>query len=158
MSVRMSYDLDVENRQVVATVLNDKDVVETREYPTTGLGEEIASKVFLYGWSKLLQDRANSHEVGIPRLNGMSDVSEQLMGGKWEKERKYSPRMVSLFEQAVAKVQGIDVVTAQKSLARYSEEEREQIKANARIQEAMEEIRSTGEETSQEAPDLGALL
>ena len=157
MNVRMSYELDVEGAQVVATVLNDKEVVETRAYPTDGLGAEISAKVFLYGWSKLLQDRANSHEVGIPRLNGMSEVSTQLMFGKWEKERKYSPRMVSLFEQAVAKVQGIDVVTAQKSLAKYSEEEREQIKANARVQEAMEELRAdTGEDVP--APALDALL
>lgn len=158
MAYRMSYDLDTDSMEVVATVKDGDSIVETERYSPVGLNEEIRAKSDLYGYSKLLQDRANSCAVGPERIKGMREVDSQLKGGQWEKERSFSPRTVSLLEEAVARVQGIEIAVAQKSLAQYEKDVREQIAENAAVKEAMATIAREREARGDEGVDLSSLI
>jgi len=152
LKYNMSYDFDVENMVVTATLKSKDeeteavDVVDTKAYGFNSVHENLRNQTALYGLSKLIQDRSSDVKAGPDKLQAMQEVLEQLTEGKWEKARVVGAPTVSAEVEALAEVKGISIPDAQKALRKYDKAQREQILGNPAIVERAKAIRARREE------------
>ena len=143
----LKVELSPESMEVKVTVrekASDGEFTEldSRAFPSDLIHSSLKDMVLLYGYSKLLQDRASSTPAGPEKLDAMNEIAESLIEGNWERERKSGGPTVSIEVQALASLKGVDVRTIQQTLGRLSKEQREEILSNPRVTEAADAIRA----------------
>lgn len=153
-------ELDTENMAVNITIRekNDKgDFVEvdSNSFATSTIHADLADQVLLYGYSKLLQDRSSDTDVGPDKLAAMQEVADQLAAGNWERERRSGAPTVSAEVEALAAIKSCSVADIQKSLRKYTKEQKEKIFANEAVKAKADEIRAS-RSTDDETIDLEA--
>lgn len=153
---RLSFDRKHEEGIVVVNVMKEEDVVESASFDLTKLPPDIKARLFVYGGSQFLSDRASETETGPGKLKEMQGVYEMLASGQFEKARERGAPTVSVEIEAVARHKGSSVAEAQVSLRRYTEEQKKQIYAHPAIAKLIEEIRKE-REASTEPLDLSDL-
>ena len=139
---KTSVKLNVEQMSVdVQIIERATDVVAAEEsFNAAEIHDSLKQQVSLYGYSKLLQDRASSIDLGPEKLEAMKEVAAQLATGQWAKERKIGAIVVSPAVEALAALKKITVPAAQAALKAYPKEVREQILGNEAIVAKAKEI------------------
>lgn len=139
---KTSVDLNVEAMSVdVQIIIRETGEVAAEEsFNAVDIHDTLKQQVSLYGYSKLLQDRASSVELGPEKLEAMKEVAAQLSTGQWAKERKIGAVVVSPAVEALAAIKKITVPAAQAALKAYPKEVREQILGNEAIVVKAKEI------------------
>ena len=132
-----SVELDADNMSVIVKIMDraTKEAVGERTYPAADIHDSCKQKVALYGYSKLLQDRASDTPVGPDKLPAMDAIAAQLAAGQWAKERKIGAIVVSAAVEALARIKKLTVPGAQAALKSYPKEVRAQILGNEQIVE-----------------------
>ena len=140
---KTAVKLNVEDMSVDISILLRKDdsVVSTEVFSANDIHTSLRQQVSLYGYSKLLQDRASDVSIGPEKLEAMKAVAVQLAGGQWAKERKVGAIVTSPEVEALAVLKEISVPAAQAALKAYPKEVREQILGNEAIKAKAQEIR-----------------
>ncbi len=146
--VRTSVELNTEDMTVVVEIIEKatKKVVASEIFAASDIHESCRQKVSLYGYSKLLQDRASDVQIGPEKLEAMKGVAAQLAAGQWAKERKIGAVVTSPEVEALAALKQISVPAAQAALKSYPKEIRAQILANEAIVAKAAEIRAAREQ------------
>ena len=129
----MSVDVEIQLR-------TDDSVVAKERFMAADIHNSLKQQVSLYGYSKLLQDRASDVQIGPEKLDAMKAVAAQLASGQWAKERKIGAIVVSPAVEALAAIKQISVPAAQAALKAYPKEVREQILGNEAIVARAKEI------------------
>ena len=129
----MSVDVEIQLR-------TDDSVVASERFMAADIHNSLKQQVSLYGYSKLLQDRASDVQIGPEKLDAMKAVAAQLASGQWAKERKIGAIVVSPAVEALAAIKQISVPAAQAALKAYPKEVREQILGNEAIVARAKEI------------------
>lgn len=155
---RTNVELDADAMAVVIKIVEKAsgDVAATETFPAAAIHESCKPKVSLYGYSKLLQDRASDVEIGPAKLEAMKAIAEQLGAGQWAKERKIGAVVTSPEVEALASLQQISIPAAQAALKAYPKEVRQQILAHDDVVAKAAEIRAAREE--QDTPSLDAFV
>lgn len=132
---KTSVTLDTDTMSVIVKILlrTDDSVVAEETFSAAEIHDSIKQQVSLYGYSKLLQDRASDVPIGPEKLDAMKAVAAQLASGQWAKERKVGAIIVSPAVEALAALKQISVPAAQAALKAYPKEVREQILGNEAI-------------------------
>jgi len=149
----LKVELNEETESVDVTVREKDDkgefqVVETESFPLSDVTDPIiAMKERLYGRSKLLQDRSSDTPTGPGKLAAMREVNAQLAEGKWEKERQAGAPTVSAEVEALAQLKDCTVADIQKSLRKYTKEQKEKVLSNPKVTELAAKIRKSREAT-----------
>jgi len=144
----LKVDLNGDTNAVEVTVRekNDKgefEAIDTGSFPISDVSDDIMAQVTLYGLSKLLQDRSSDTKAGPDKLAAMSEVAAQLAAGQWERERKAGAPTVSAEVEALAAIKGCSVADIQKSLRKFTKEQKEKILANPAVVAKADEIRTS---------------
>lgn len=144
---RTQVELDTEAMSVNVSILDKatKEVVASETFGAAEIHDSCKSKVALYGYSKLLQDRASDVEIGPQKLEAMRGVAGQLASGQWAKERKIGAIVTSPEVEALAALKEISVPAAQAALKQYPKEVRAQILASEAVVAKAAEIREARE-------------
>lgn len=152
---KTSVDLNVEEMSVDVSIIAraDDSVAASESFPASDIHDSIKNQVALYGYSKLLQDRASDVPIGPEKLEAMKAVAAQLAAGQWAKERKIGAVVTSPEVEALAQLKSISVPAAQAALKAYPKEVREQILGNAAIVKLAGEIRAAREGAEVESLD-----
>ena len=116
------------------------------------IAEALQPFVAKYGASKLFQDRNSATPVQDGKMAGMLSTYEDFKAGKKEKDRVVGPQQASPEVEALAQLKGVSIPVIQKSLGRYSKEQKKQILENPRVVELAKQIREAREQ--EEAVDL----
>jgi len=145
---KTSVNLNVEDMAVEVSILAraDDSVASAEIFPAADIHDSIKNQVALYGYSKLLQDRASDVTIGPEKLEAMKGVAAQLAAGQWAKERKIGAIVTSPEVEALAQLKSISVPAAQAALKAYPKEVREQILGNEQIVKLAGEIRAARED------------
>lgn len=145
---KTSVDLNVEDMSVDVSIIAraDDSVAGQEIFPAADIHDSIKNQVALYGYSKLLQDRASDVPIGPEKLEAMKAVAAQLAAGQWAKERKIGAVVTSPEVEALAQLKSISVPAAQAALKAYPKEVREQILGNEAIVNLAAEIRAARED------------
>jgi hypothetical protein len=146
----LKVELNVETNAVDVTVRekNEKgDFVEvdSKSFDASAISADILTQVTLYGYSKLLQDRCSDIKAGPEKIAAMDEVAAQLAAGQWERERKAGAPTVSAEVEALAELKGCSVADIQKSLRKFTKEQKEKILGNEAIVKRATEIRAARE-------------
>ena len=144
---RTTVKLDTEAMSVDVNIIEraSDSVVANHSFPAEEIHESVRQQVALYGYSKLLQDRASDVDVGPDKIDAMKDIAAQLAAGQWAKERKIGAVVTSPEVEALARIKSISVPQAQAALKGYPKEQREKILANPQIVEMAKTIREERE-------------
>lgn len=144
---RTAVDLNTEDMTVLVEIVDKatKEVVSSETFKASDIHESCRPKVSLYGYSKLLQDRASDVEIGPAKLEAMRGVAAQLAAGQWAKERKIGAVVTSPEVEALAALKKISVPAAQAALKAYPKEIRAQILASEAVVAKAAEIREARE-------------
>ena len=150
---KTSVKLSVEEMSVDVSIIAraDDSVAASDRFMAADIHDSIKSQVALYGYSKLLQDRASDVPIGPEKLEAMKAVAAQLASGQWAKERKIGAVVTSPEVEALAALKQISVPAAQAALKAYPKEVRAQILGNDAIKQLAAQIeaaRSEAEVTS----------
>ena len=142
---KTSVKLNVEEMSVdVGIVVRADDTVAAFEsFKASDIHNSLKQQVSLYGYSKLLQDRASDVDIGPEKLEAMKAVAAQLAAGQWAKERKVGAIVVSPQVEALAFLKQLTIPAAQAALKAYPKEVREQILANPDVIAKAKEITET---------------
>ena len=145
---KTSVDLNVEEMSVDVQIISraDDSIAAKESFAASDIHDSIKNQVALYGYSKLLQDRASDVPIGPEKLEAMKAVAAQLASGQWAKERKIGAVVTSPEVEALAQVKSISVPAAQAALKAYPKEVREQILAHPDIVKLGAEIRAARED------------
>ena len=145
---KTSVTLNVEDMAVEVSILAraDDSVAASETFAASEIHDSIKNQVALYGYSKLLQDRASDVPIGPEKLEAMKGVAAQLAAGQWAKERKIGAVVTSPEVEALAQLKSISVPAAQAALKAYPKEVREQILGNEQIVKLAGEIRAARED------------
>lgn len=132
---KTQVDLNVEDMSVDVRIVTkeDESVAAEESFAAADIHESIKNQVALYGYSKLLQDRASDVQIGPEKLEAMRSVAAQLAAGQWAKERKIGAVVTSPEVEALAQLKKISVPAAQAALKAYPKEVRAQILGNEAI-------------------------
>jgi len=151
---KTSVALNVEDMSVDVSIVvrADESIAASESFAAADIHDSIKSQVALYGYSKLLQDRASDVPIGPEKLEAMKGVAAQLAAGQWAKERKIGAVVTSPEVEALAQLKSISVPAAQAALKAYPKEVREQILGNEAIVKLAAEIR-----TAREASEVASL-
>lgn len=146
---KTSVKLDTDTMCVVVQIQlrADDSVVAEETFSAGEIHDSIKQQVSLYGYSKLLQDRASDVPIGPEKLDAMKAVAAQLASGQWAKERKVGAIVTSPEVEALAALKQISVPAAQAALKAYPKEVRDQILGNEAIVAKAAEIRAARSET-----------
>lgn len=144
---RTAVELDTEAMSVNVAIIDKatKETVSSEVFAAQEIHESCKQKVALYGYSKLLQDRASDVEIGPAKLEAMRAVAAQLAAGQWAKERKIGAIVTSPEVEALAALKEISVPAAQAALKAYPKELRAQILASEAVVAKAAEIREARE-------------
>ena len=145
---KTAVTLNVEDMSVDVQILlrSDDSVVASEVFKATEIHDSIKQQVSLYGYSKLLQDRASDVPIGPEKLDAMKAVAAQLASGQWAKERKIGAVVTSPEVEALAQLKKISVPAAQAALKAYPKEVRAQILGNEDIKKLAGEILAARQE------------
>ncbi len=137
-----SVDLNADDMTVEVKIMDraTKAVAASEVFPASEIHDSCKQKVALYGYSKLLQDRASDVPVGPDKIPAMQAIAAQLAAGQWAKERKIGAIVVSAEVEALAQLKQLTVPQAQAALKSYPKEVRQQILAHADIVKLAAEI------------------
>lgn len=154
---RTTVKLNTETMSVDVSIIEKESngVVAEKSFAASSIHESVKQMVALYGYSKLLQDRASDVPVSPEKLTAMEEIAQQLAEGQWAKERKIGAVVTSPEVEALARIKSITVPAAQAALKKYSKEQREAILANEKVKEVAETIRA--ERAAAEEVDLSDL-
>lgn len=153
------FDLDVDTGTVIAT-LREKDEkdefisLDTKAFSLSSIPSEVRAFTDLYGLSKLVQDRASQVPAGPAKLDEMQSVFESLVAGNLERERKAGAPTVSAEVEALAAIKGCSVADIQKSIRKYTKEQKEKIFANPAVVAKAAELRKVRETTEIDLDDM----
>ena len=130
-----SVDLNADDMTVEVKIMEraTKEVAASETFPASEIHDSCKQKVALYGYSKLLQDRASDVPVGPDKIPAMQAIAAQLAAGQWAKERKIGAIVVSCEVEALAQLKQLTVPAAQAALKSYPKEVRQQILAHPDI-------------------------
>lgn len=154
------FDLKPEEGLIIAT-LREKDEKEewveldSYSFDINKFPADVRAFSDCYGGSKLIQDRASQVPAGPDKLTEMKAVFESLVAGNLERERKAGAPVVSAEVEALAVLRDCSVADIQKSLRKYSKEQREKIFANPSVVAKAKELRAAREAID---VDLDAML
>ena len=139
---KTSVKLNVEEMSVdVGIVIRESgEVAAFESFKANDIHNSLKQQVSLYGYSKLLQDRASDVDIGPGKLEAMKAVAAQLNAGQWAKERKVGAIVVSPQVEALATLKQLTIPAAQAALKAYTKEVREQILSNADVVAKAKEI------------------
>lgn len=156
----LKVKLDVKEGAVDVTVRRkedegDWDDLETQSFSGADISSDLTDQVYLYGMSKLLQDRSSDVATGPDKLEAMQVIYAQLCAGQWERERVAGAPTVSAEVEALAQLKRITIPQAQKALRRYSKDQRQKILGNDDITKLAAKIKT--ERASAEQVDLDDL-
>jgi hypothetical protein len=162
MRYGMQVDLNPAAMQVVYTCVdrdNDNNVIGSTTIDGNRVAESLRPSVYLYGLRALCNDRTSDgkvKELGIAKFDMFEKVVGRLEQGEWESERTVGAPTVSIKVEALARVKGISVGSAQKKLREYSVDAKEKIFANAKVLAAIKEIEAERESEEESLDDLVA--
>ncbi len=144
---RTAVELNTEDMSVNVAIIDKatKETVSSEVFAAAEIHDSCKQKVALYGYSKLLQDRASDVEIGPAKLEAMRGVAAQLASGQWAKERKIGAIVTSPEVEALAALKEISVPAAQAALKAYPKEIRAQILASEAVVAKAAEIREARE-------------
>ena len=145
---KTSVALNVEAMSVDVSIVTreDESVAASESFAAADIHDSLKQQVALYGYSKLLQDRASDVPIGPEKLEAMKGVAAQLAAGQWAKERKIGAVVTSPEVEALAQLKSISVPAAQAALKAYPKEVREQSLGNEAIVKLAGEIRAARSE------------
>jgi HAMP domain-containing protein len=155
LRVELNTETDTVEVTVREKVNGDFTPVSSSVFDLSGVDVNIMTQVSLYGLSKLLQDRSSDVSAGPDKLSAMQEVYDQLAAGQWERERKAGAPTVSAEIEALAQIKGASVADIQKTLRKFTKEQKEKILSNAEVKALADRIR---ESRSEEDVDLSAML
>ena len=155
-SLRVELNTEENTVEVMVREKQNGDFVEVdkRAFSAAGVHDEVRGNVFLYGLSKLMQDRSSDTKAGPDKLDAMAEVFDQLAEGKWERERRAGTPTVSAEVEALARIKGVSVGDIQRALSKFSKEQKEKVFENAEVQRIAEEIRAGREGAEVDLSDL----
>lgn len=154
------FDLNAETGTITA-ILRQKDdkeeyvELDKEEFIVSDLPAEVRAFSDLYGLSKLVQDRASQVPAGPDKLAEMKEVYASLVAGQLERERKAGSPVVSAEVEALAALRSCSVADIQKSLRKYTKEQKEKIFANPTVVAKAAELRAARESVD---VDLDSML
>ena len=155
----LKVDLDTENN-AVSVIVREKDdkgnfnEIDTDSFPVSAISADIMTQVTLYGYSKLLQDRSSDTKAGPDKLAAMKEVADQLAAGQWERERRAGAPTVSAEVEALAQLKGCSVADIQKSLRKFTKEQKEKILSNDQVKTLAEQIKNARESVEVDLTDM----
>lgn len=146
----LKVDLNEETMAVDITIRERSDdgdeltPIANESFPTSKIEASLIPKVTLYGWSKILQDRA-SGETGLNKVPRMREVEEAFAQGNWELERRGGGPTVSAEVEALAQLKNVDVGAIQKTLQGLTADQRERALTHPTVVERAKQIRADRE-------------
>jgi len=154
----LKVDLNSDDNAVDVTVrekINGEFTpIDTKSFDVNAVHSDLTTAVTLYGLSKLLQDRSSDVKAGPDKLDAMSDVMDQLIAGQWERERKAGAPTVSAEVEALSQLKGCSVADIQKSLRKFTKEQKEKILSNDQVAKLAQKIRDSRESTEVDLTDM----
>lgn len=120
---------------------SDKEFYDERTFLASEIAEALQTWTFLYGVSKILQDRCSGTSVADGKLEEMDEVFSMLKEGKKNRERQVGSPVVSAEVEALAELKGVTIPDIQRSLSKYDADTRKKILSNAQVQAKAQEIK-----------------
>ena len=117
---RFSWDRDP------ATGIITKTDGETKQSIIIDLNqfdEDIQSKMFVYGGSKIYDDRLSQIPAAV-KMQSVGTLTEQFLGGKWKSDKTIGDRFMPPIIQVIMNAQGCTVSVAQAAYKALDEESR----------------------------------
>lgn len=148
----LDVTLDEENATVVVKAYEqgsadaDKVIIDERKFPASDLHDDVQTFTFLYGLSKILQDRCSGISVSDGKMEEMDEVFSMLKAGKKNRERQVGAPVVSAEVEALAALKGVSIPDIQRALSKYPADVRKNILANEQVKAKADEIRAAREE------------
>jgi hypothetical protein len=156
-SLKVELNTDTSAVEVIVREKNEKgDFVEIdrKAFPLAEVHKDCRPSSDLYGYSKLLQDRSSDTKAGPDKLVAMEEVAAQLAAGQWERERKAGAPTVSAEVEALAQLKGCSVADIQKSIRKFTKEQKEKILGNAKVTELAATIRANRDAVEVDLTDM----
>ncbi len=108
--------------------------------------DEIRDEIFVYGISKIIDDRLSQVPADL-KIDEAEKLVEQFMAGNWKAERTARARFLPTVVEAIAQIKGCSVASAQAAYRGLDDEQRIVLKGNlAETISAIEEARSKAAE------------
>lgn len=144
----MSVDLNSETLTVDVKIKEREsgDVIDEHSFNPAEFHDDVKQAVYLYGASKLYQDRSSQVKTGPEKLAAMQEVHQQLVQGNWERERKVGSPVVSAEVEALARLKNGTVPQAQASLKALDKAQRERVLSHPEVVKLAKAIREEREQ------------
>lgn len=155
---RLSFTRDHEKLLVTVNVMEGEEVAATEVFDFNKVPAENRARLYVYGGSQFLSDRASETETGPAKLTEMKEVFDMLVKGEWAKARERGAPTVAVEIEALSRHYKSSIAEAQTTWRGLSKEQREKVAAHPAIAAlivAVKEERATAPATGL---DVGALL
>ena len=124
----------------------DSETNTALEIDGTKFPTEIAAEIFVYGISKIIDDRLSQVAADL-KMSQAKKLVEQFLAGDWKAERTAGARFLPTVVEAIAQIKGCSVASAQAAYRGLDDEQRIVLKGNlAETISAIEEARSKAAE------------
>ncbi len=108
--------------------------------------EKIQAEIFVYGISKIIDDRLSQVAADL-KMDQAKELVKQFLAGDWKAERVAGARFLPTVIEAIAQIKGCSVAAAQAAYRGLDDEQRIVLKGNlAETISAIEEARSKAAE------------
>lgn len=116
------------------------------EIDGTHFPQAIQDEIFVYGISKIIDDRLSQVAAGL-KMDQAKKLVAQFLAGEWKAERTAGARFLPTVIEAIAQIKGCSVAAAQAAYRGLDDEQRIVLKGNlAEEISAIEEARSKADE------------
>lgn len=105
-------------------VTEETILIKGREFP-----EEIQDEIFVYGISKITDDR-QSQVPADHKMEGIPALVAQFMEGMWKAERTGGARFLPTVVEAIAQIKGCSIASAQAAYRGLDDEQKVVLKTN----------------------------
>lgn len=118
---------------ILSTGKGDEQKV-VRRFDADDVPTELHEQLFLFGFkTKVMNYKAGAKDKGLDPLAMMDEGFERLCDGDWAKEREGGGPTVSPLVEALARIRKVDVGVMQRSLQKYTKDQRKAILANEQV-------------------------
>lgn len=153
--VRFSWTEDLDTLTVFGT---DKVTGDWISFSYEEVSQVNRPRLVCFALKTILATRTSSADSD-DKLDAMRDVKNLLGTDSWEKDREGGGfGVVSTFVEALAELKGQSIPAIQASLKKYSKEQREAMKDNAKVKAKMEEIEKARKDVAADSLSLEDLI
>lgn len=123
-------------------------LIQGLEFP-----DEIRDEIFVYGISKIIDDRQSQIAADL-KMEGIPSLVAQFMEGTWKAERTGGIHVLPLVIEAIMEAKSWKVAKAQAAYRRLDDEQRQVLKANLKDEMSVIAAARIADESEEDLDDL----